>query len=163
MIFFGVTSAIAFALVGAVAWQLSRRWAALPGRGVALLVGALWATSAALTWLLADSVASARVAAVSSASLAWPVAPASPLVKRAVETTTAAAAQAASVESLVGGLEARLAANPSDANGWVLLAQSYAYTANAVAVENAVRRAVELGVDESSLRERVERAQRAGR
>jgi hypothetical protein len=65
------------------------------------------------------------------------------------------------VESLVGGLEARLAAQPDDAEGWALLAQSYAYTANEEAVEQALRRAVELGFDEPSLRERVESAKRS--
>jgi hypothetical protein len=42
-----------------------------------------------------------------------------------------------------------------------LLAQSYAYTANEEAVERAVGRAVELGVDEASLRERVQGAKRS--
>jgi cytochrome c-type biogenesis protein CcmH len=69
--------------------------------------------------------------------------------------------QAGSVESLVAGLEARLAAQPNDANGWALLAQSYAYTANEEAGERAIRRAVELGVDEQPLRERVALAKRS--
>jgi cytochrome c-type biogenesis protein CcmH len=64
------------------------------------------------------------------------------------------------VESLVAGLEARLAAEPDDAEGWTLLAQSYAYTSNEEAVERAVRRAVELGVDETMLRDRVASAKR---
>jgi cytochrome c-type biogenesis protein CcmH len=59
------------------------------------------------------------------------------------------------VQSLVAGLEARLAEQPDDAEGWVLLAQSYAYTSNEEAVERAVRRAVDLGVDEQMLRDRV--------
>ena len=56
---------------------------------------------------------------------------------------------------MISGLEARLAAQPNDANGWALLAQSYAYTADEAALERAVKRAVELGVDEQSLRERI--------
>jgi cytochrome c-type biogenesis protein CcmH len=68
--------------------------------------------------------------------------------------------QAASVESLIGGLEARLAAQPNDAGGWALLAQSYAHIANEEGSEHALRRAVELGSDETALRERVEAAER---
>jgi cytochrome c-type biogenesis protein CcmH len=68
--------------------------------------------------------------------------------------------QAATVESLVGGLEARLAAQPNDAEGWALLAQSYAFTSNEEAVERAVRRAVALGFDEPALRERVASVER---
>jgi cytochrome c-type biogenesis protein CcmH len=68
--------------------------------------------------------------------------------------------QAGSVESLIGGLEARLAAQPDDANGWALLAQSYAYTSDGEAAEKAVQRAVELGFDERALRDRVASAER---
>jgi cytochrome c-type biogenesis protein CcmH/NrfG len=60
----------------------------------------------------------------------------------------------------VQGLEARLEVEPNDAEGWTLLAQSYAFTSNEEAVERAVRRAVELGVDEAMLRERVAGAKR---
>ena len=92
-------------------------------------------------------------------SLAWPVAAESPLLRPAAATPPGV--QVAPVESLIGGLEARLAAQPDDAKGWALLAQSYAFTANEEAVERAVRRAVELGIDEQSLRERVQGAQRS--
>jgi len=92
-------------------------------------------------------------------SLAWPVAEESPLLRPVAATTTGV--QAAPVESLISGLEARLAAHPDDAKGWALLAQSYAFIANEEAVERAVGRAVELGVDEQSLRERVQGAQRS--
>jgi cytochrome c-type biogenesis protein CcmH len=97
-------------------------------------------------------------------SVAWPVAPESPLVARAAAPAVAAtrsSGQVASVESLIGGLEARLAANPNDPSGWALLAQSYAYTADDAALERAVKRAVELGVDEQSLREQIAGARRS--
>ena len=95
-------------------------------------------------------------------SLAWPTAAEAVLApSRAPAAASGADVQAGSVESLVGGLESRLAAQPNDANGWALLAQSYAYTANAEAGERAIRRAVELGVDEQLLRERVAIARRS--
>jgi hypothetical protein len=87
-------------------------------------------------------------------SLAWPRTSA-PSPARAVVQPASTGVQAAPVESLVGGLEARLAAEPNDAEGWALLAQSYAFTSNEEAVERAVQRAVALGFDEAALRERV--------
>jgi cytochrome c-type biogenesis protein CcmH len=166
MVSFGVVSALAFALVGGVAWWLLAK--RLPGAqlGVGVLVGALWLTSLATTWGFSGRLGTVEAPSVSGAALAWPVAPSSPLVsarneRPATAGATQAAMQASSVESLVGGLETRLAANPNDANGWALLAQSYAYTANQEATERAVRRAVELGVDEATLRERVDNARRS--
>jgi len=79
----------------------------------------------------------------------------------AVSTSgTGAAVQAAPVESLIGGLEARLAAAPDDSAGWALLAQSYAFVANRDGAETALQRAVGLGADEAALRERVQSAER---
>ena len=66
----------------------------------------------------------------------------------------------APVESLVAGLEDRLAKEPNDAKGWALLAQSYSFTGNAAGAEDAVKKAVALGFDEQSLRERVSGAAR---
>jgi hypothetical protein len=66
----------------------------------------------------------------------------------------------APIDSLVGGLEARLAENPGDANGWVLLAQSYAFLNDQTRAEHAVQRAVALGVDEGTLRARIDLAKR---
>jgi len=68
--------------------------------------------------------------------------------------------QAAPISSLVGGLEQRLAANPDDSQGWVLLAQSYAFMGDAAAADGAVRKAVALGVDEQELRARIDDAMR---
>lgn len=68
--------------------------------------------------------------------------------------------QVASVPSLIGGLELRLESNPDDARGWALLAQSYAFTGRRDEAERALQRAVELGFDETDLRQRVQSAQR---
>lgn len=68
---------------------------------------------------------------------------------------------AAPVQSLIGGLEARLESNPDDAKGWALLAQSYAFVGDSAGAERAMQRAVALGMDATALRERVERATRA--
>ena len=53
-----------------------------------------------------------------------------------------------------------MAAQPDDANGWALLAQSYAFMGNMEAAEKAVQKAVSLGVDEKALRARVDGARR---
>jgi len=68
--------------------------------------------------------------------------------------------QVAPVSSLVGGLEQRLAAQPDDVNGWALLAQSYAFMGDAAAADGAIKKAVALGMDEQTLRARVESALR---
>ena len=68
--------------------------------------------------------------------------------------------QAAPVPSLVGGLEQRLAARPDDVDGWALLAQSYAFMGDAVAADGAIKKAVALGMDEQTLRARVDSAMR---
>lgn len=73
---------------------------------------------------------------------------------------TDAGIQADSVASLVGGLEAKLAAQPDDAKGWALLAQSYANLGEIDEAEKAIARAVALGVDEQALRDRVRLATR---
>ncbi len=64
------------------------------------------------------------------------------------------------VDSLVSGLEQRLAKQPDDAGGWALLAQSYAFMGNASAADGALQKAVALGLDEPTLRARVDGARR---
>jgi len=59
--------------------------------------------------------------------------------------------KAASVTSLVGGLEARLAENPDDAKGWLLLAKSHDHLGNRDAAWAAYSRARELGMSDDSL------------
>ncbi len=65
-------------------------------------------------------------------SIAWPSSSSgAPAADRPATTAGSAdvaqSGQAAPVSSLIGGLEQRLASNPGDAAGWVLLAQSYAF------------------------------------
>jgi hypothetical protein len=69
-------------------------------------------------------------------------------------------ARAAPVPSLVDGLKRRLAVEPENGSGWALLAQSYAFVGDAALAEEALRRAVELGLDEEDLRQRVANARR---
>jgi len=59
--------------------------------------------------------------------------------------------KAASVTSLVGGLEARLAENPDDAKGWLLLAKSHDHLGDRNAAWAAYSRARELGMSDDSL------------
>ena len=72
----------------------------------------------------------------------------------------ATAIEAPPIDSLVTGLEARLAREPNDANGWALLAQTYAFVGDAEGAGRAMAKAIELGVDEATLRERVRVAMR---
>ena len=58
--------------------------------------------------------------------------------------------KAASVTSLVGGLEAKLAQNPNDAKGWLLLAKSHDHLGDRQAAWAAYERARELGLSDNS-------------
>lgn len=78
----------------------------------------------------------------------------------AVDPVRTDAGKVASVPSLISGLEQRLEANPDDAGGWALLAQSYAFLGEVDAAETALGRAVDLGIDEAGLRDRVASARR---
>jgi hypothetical protein len=75
-------------------------------------------------------------------------------------TTTTAGRGVASVPSLIEGLERRLDAEPENASGWALLAQSYAFVGRTEETETALQHAVELGLDEQDLRLRVADARR---
>jgi len=59
---------------------------------------------------------------------------------------------------MVDGLRARLEESPNDPKGWALLAQSYAFMGNQKGVEEALARAVALGMNEEDLRQRVQAA-----
>jgi cytochrome c-type biogenesis protein CcmH/NrfG len=163
MLLFGSVLAALYAAVAIASWWWLRKRTVSSGTAVAAIVAALWVAGVSVAWLVEMDEQQPRVRSElvrSLDSLAYRTAAESaPL--RAAPAPTATGVQAGSVESLVAGLEARLAAEPNDANGWALLAQSYAYTANEEAGERAIRRAVELGVDEQSLRERVALAKRS--
>jgi cytochrome c-type biogenesis protein CcmH len=127
------------------------------GNWLGVVALGLWLAGVSIAYLSrneAPGAATGRTGAIPS--LAWPATAEAPALREA----RGAGVQVASVESLVAGLEARLAAQPDDAEGWALLAQSYAFTSNDEALERAIRRALELGVDEATLRDRVARANR---
>ena len=67
----------------------------------------------------------------------------------------------APVPDLLGGLQARLEAEPDDPKGWALLAQSHAFVGNNQSAEEAIGQAVARGFDEADLRERVSLASRS--
>ncbi len=64
-------------------------------------------------------------------------------------TSQATGKKAASVTSLVGGLEAKLAEDPNDAKGWLLLAKSHDHLGNRDAAWAAYSRARELGMSDN--------------
>jgi cytochrome c-type biogenesis protein CcmH/NrfG len=104
-----------------------------------------------------------RIAALPN--IAWPGLTPDASAAQPARTTGASAdasqpIQAAPISALIGGLEQRLAANPDDASGWVLLAQSYSFMGDAAAADGAVKKAVALGVDEQELRTRIDDALR---
>ena len=67
------------------------------------------------------------------------------------ETSQPTQDRSASVGSLIGGLEARLAENPDDAKGWLLLARSHDHLGNDDEAWNAYSRARELGMNDEAL------------
>lgn len=158
MIVFGLATTMAFAIVGFASWLWLRRAPGAYDLRLAVVVCALCVMSVGATWV-GQRTGDGADHSESGVSLAWPIPPKSSLVTSA--QTAKAPQQAASVDSLVGGLEARLEANPNDGDGWALLAQSYAYTANEEAVERAFERAVALGIDGTTLRERIDHAKRS--
>jgi hypothetical protein len=162
MIFATVLAGV-LAVVGFGAWRVLQARRMALGNWIGLLALAVWLVAVGAMQLTTGPQGHSELVR-SMDSLAWPVVAQSPLVRPAAAGAAipvTPGVQAAPVESLIIGLEARLAAQPDDANGWALLAQSYAYTANNEAGERALRRAVELGVDEQSLRERVQGAKRS--
>ena len=158
MVLMGTLLAIVLAALAYGAWWLLKIRRMPLGNWIGVVALALWLAGSSIAWLVEHDdkgPASPTGRTQSIASLAWPQNTESPFPRVGAQQ---AGVQAAPVESLVAGLEARLAAQPNDAEGWTLLAQSYAYTSNEEAVERAIRRAVELGVDEAMLRDRVARA-----
>ncbi len=158
MVWMGTLLAIGLAIGAYGAWWLLKARQMPLGNWIGAVALAIWLTGVSIVWLVQDKEPShAAGRTQSGASLAWPGTTESPLPTVGARD---AGVQAAPVESLVSGLEARLAEQPNDREGWTLLAQSYAYTSNDEAVEQAVRRAVELGADEQMLRDRVASARR---
>lgn len=159
---FATVLAMGLAALAIGAWRvLAARQMAL-GNWIGVVALGLWLVVVAAAQFRSEPPRAHSELVQSMDSLAWPEAP-QPLPAPPPAQEGSAGVQAAPVESLIGGLEARLAAEPNDAAGWALLAQSYAFMANDAGVERASQRAIELGVDEQSLRERVRGAQRGAR
>jgi predicted Zn-dependent protease len=161
MLLFGSIAAAVVA-IGAFAawWWLQKRRLAL-ANSVGLVALGLWAAAVAVKLYLDRTEAESARVARSGASIAWPIREPLPTVPSVSASATGTAVHAAPVESLIGGLETRLAAQPEDPAGWALLAQSYAFVSNREGAETALQRAVALGADEAALRERVQNAQRS--
>jgi cytochrome c-type biogenesis protein CcmH len=70
-------------------------------------------------------------------------------------STNSNAGQAASVGTLLTGLEQRLQENPEDAKGWLLLAKSYDHLGRSRDAAAAYEKAVELGISDSTLEARL--------
>jgi len=156
---FATVLAVVLAAIGFAAWRLLQARRMALGNWIGVVALASWLAVVGVIELFGPSGPRSELVR-SMDSLAWPLAAESPLV-RPTAATTSAGVEVAPVESLISGLETRLAAEPDDANGWALLAQSYAYTADEESVERALTRAVALGVDEQSLRERIQGAKRS--
>jgi cytochrome c-type biogenesis protein CcmH/NrfG len=160
MLLFGsVAATLVAASTFAAWWWLQRRRLAL-ANSIGLIALGVWAGAVAIK-LYVDHAATERAEIAGTADpLAWlhtaPLPALAPTPAGAADTPV----QAAPVESLIGGLETRLAAAPEDSAGWALLAQSYAFVANREGAETALQRAVALGADEAALRERVRSAER---
>lgn len=67
------------------------------------------------------------------------------------ETSQSTQDRSASVGSLIGGLEARLAENPGDAKGWLLLARSHDHLGNNDQAWSAYSQARDLGMNDAVL------------
>jgi cytochrome c-type biogenesis protein CcmH/NrfG len=149
---------VAFAAVSLWFWQAGRlRWRSWLGS--AALVAWVVGVGVKVHFDRAPQASSLAVRAVPS--IAWPVED-SPGTGAATtpETSSQAGKQVGSVPSLIGGLERRLAEQPNDAAGWALLAQSYAFLGDTAAADAALRKAADLGMDEATLRARVDGATR---
>jgi len=68
---------------------------------------------------------------------------------------TAPRDKAASVETLLAGLEERLRSNPDDGKGWLLLAKSYDHVGRTADASEAYARAIALGITDESLSTRL--------
>ena len=73
-----------------------------------------------------------------------------------------ASEKAASVETLLAGLEERLRSNPDDGKGWLLLAKSYDHVGQKAEAAEAYARATALGVTDEALGARLSAGEPAG-
>jgi len=152
-------------LFGFVSWQLLHHATVGPrvwSVGAAVLVfcvglGVKLAYDNSTADVQGESPTASLVQSMAVESIAWP---GNQWLRTRPQRTLAAAApiEAAPIDSLIGGLEARLVTEPDDGKGWALLAQSYAFMGKRDAAEQALVRAVKLGMDEKLLRLQIEAA-----
>lgn len=155
------------AAMGFLMWPLIRDTRSGNGRSPALWILAFIVPMLALglARFLRDDQTITVATSPSLNSIAWPgeatmTQPAAATTRPAAESS---ATSVAPVPSLIAGLRARLDENPEDVKGWALMAQSYAFIGDGPGAEEAITRAVELGFDETDLRNRVELAFQSSR
>jgi len=161
MLLFGSVAAAIVATGSIAAWWWLRKHGLSLANSIGLVALGAWAAVVATKLYVDHGEQESARAALAADSIAWPVKEPLPTLTPAPTSVAGASVSAAPVESLIGGLEARLAEKPDDAAGWTLLAQSYAFVANREGAETAVQHAVALGVDEATLRARVQSAERS--
>lgn len=113
----------------------------------------IWARPAAMPWLIAGSLGSAvlftyLIGAMNPGALNWPDTNLSNAQAPSVDQAVAASAEhpgdGASLEDRLAGLQARLAEQPDDLRGWVLLARTHASMSNYQESATALKKALEL-------------------
>ena len=105
----------------------------------------------AVTWSLAVALGIAvPLAAIGLyLQLGNPGVPSMPFAERPVPEAPAVDVAAREMEALTAGLAARLAEDPGNRDGWLLLARSYAQIDQFDAAAEAYRRAIALGIDDA--------------
>lgn len=134
--------------------QLDRQSAWIPALGV-LALPVLGFGVAVTSTGGGGTRASSSQALGAVSSIAWPESTPAGVPPPGHPATAAGSSTVASVSSLVGGLKARLQQSPDDPNGWALLATSLAFTGDQAGAEQAMEKAVSLGVDAEALRKRI--------
>jgi cytochrome c-type biogenesis protein CcmH/NrfG len=112
-----------------------------------------WAKPATMPWWIAASLGFAVLftyltGAIHPGAFKWPQANSSnvlaPSVDQAVTASAGHPGDGVSLEERLSGLQARLAEQPDDLRGWVLLARTHASMSNYLESANALKKALEL-------------------
>jgi cytochrome c-type biogenesis protein CcmH len=110
-------------------------------------------TPATMPWLIAVSLGLAVlfthfIGAIHAGAFKWPelnsASRSAPNVDQAVTASAGHPGDGASLEDRLAGLKARLAEQPDDLRGWVLLARTHASMSNFLESANALKKALEL-------------------